>query len=79
MNKAIRVQIEGRDVREDVGSVRVVVANHYTIEVSRDEELLSVKLLYTHHGVKGDATVVDGEFEAFINVLREQFPDCKVD
>ncbi len=52
---------------------------HHLVEVWREGERTSFKLVATHHGFKADASELNGELERIINQVREAHPSMAVD
>ena len=52
---------------------------HHRITVRQIESRVEVDLITTHHGVRLDASELNGALEQAIEVLRREFPDATVD
>jgi len=52
---------------------------HYYIKLTNENNKQFIELGCTHHGVKFNASNVNGEFEQIINQLRTQFPKNNTD
>jgi hypothetical protein len=67
------------DALGEIRLVRIRFGPHYGVEVSRNEEGVSFRLVATHHGFEVDASEVDGQLERVIQEVRNEHPDTVVD
>lgn len=72
-----RLELEVGTVSPD--KVRITFGPHYFLEVSKHKEKVKFVVGATHHGVMADASMVGGELEKMIEVLRREFPKNTVD
>lgn len=59
--------------------VRLVFGPHYFVDLFEDRGKLAFVLGATHHGFKADASEIGGELESFIEEIRENHPENRVD
>jgi hypothetical protein len=60
-------------------SQRITFGPHYYINLTIENNKQFIEIGTTHHGVKFEASEVDGEFEQIINQLREEYKANKTD
>lgn len=76
MNDADRigeVEVE-KDDKGKTKAVRIAFGPHYFVEVEREEGKVSFYVGVTHHGIKADASEVNGELERFVEELKAAHP-----
>jgi hypothetical protein len=78
--KGIRIVETKKDAIGNYKQMRIGFGAHYFIELhcGRKDKVTFV-LGATHHGFKADASQVGGELENFINEIRNNHSDNKVD
>jgi hypothetical protein len=57
-----------------IKAVRLAFGPHYFVEVVRDGGKVTFYLGATHHGIKADASEVNGELEWFVEELKTGHP-----
>lgn len=79
----IRLRINEDDIKyskKDFKEVKIVLNNHYFINITQEGDDTFLEMGATHHGVKLKATKVDDELYEAIELLRkEKFKDNKTD
>jgi hypothetical protein len=60
----------GKDHDGTTKAVRIAFGPHYFVEIQRKAGKVTLYLGATHHGIKADASEVNGELERFINELK---------
>lgn len=80
MKKEIReVEIE-KDKNGGYEKVKIVFGSQYMVEIEAISGKVTLKLIYTHHGFKADATGEgDGELYRFIEEIRKNHPENNID
>ena len=63
-----------KDDRQQIRVVRLAFGPHYFVEIERIDGKVIFHLGATHHGIKADATEVDGELERFVEELKSMHP-----
>ena len=77
MNPTTRIeepQIE-RDARGKITRVSLTFGPHHFVEVFVENGKVHASLGSTHHGIKADASEVNGELEQLLNSLMHAHPD----
>jgi hypothetical protein len=76
MNDADRigeVEVE-KDDKGKARAVRVAFGPHYFVEIERKDGKVTFFVGVTHHGIKADASEVNGELERFVEELKAKHP-----
>ncbi len=78
-----QAQIRNVEIKSDgngrIERVRLAFGPHYFLELSASAKGVSFVVGATHHGIKADASTVDGQLEQIINEIRRAHPDLMVD
>lgn len=64
---------------QNVNTIRIVFGPHQFLNIKKENNRISFEIGATHHGVKFDASDVDGELYQAIEKLRELYPSNKTD
>jgi hypothetical protein len=72
-----RLDLEVGTVSTD--RVKIAFGPHYFVEVSNKGGRIQFVLGANRHGIKADASMVGGELEKMIEMMRREFPKSKVD
>jgi hypothetical protein len=73
MDRISEIEIE-RDKTETIQSVRFAFGPHYFVEVVRQGGRVQFHVGATHHGIRADASEVNGELERFVDELKRAHP-----
>jgi hypothetical protein len=76
MNDADRieeVEVE-KDAKGNIQAVRFAFGPHYFVQVQRENGKAVFYFGATHHGIKADASEVNGELERFVEELKTAHP-----
>ncbi|PIN87850.1 hypothetical protein COV12_01715 [Candidatus Woesearchaeota archaeon CG10_big_fil_rev_8_21_14_0_10_32_24] len=68
-----------KDEQGQYKSVRIVFGPHHTINIIKVGKKTEFSIVSTHHGFKADASSVPSELETFIEEIRENHPENRVD
>ena len=68
------VEVE-KDADGKVRAVRLAFGPHYFVEIEREDGKVMFFVGATHHGIKADASEVNGELERFVEELKKKHPE----
>lgn len=79
MSDKIRMMDAQRDKSGGYEKIRIGFGPHYFLELDSRDGKVMLTLGATHHGIRADASEVNGELEQLINELRRNHPQNVVD
>lgn len=77
MNDATRIQEPKikRDASGNITHVSFAFGPHYFVQVNIEDGKAHLAFGATHHGIRSDASEVNGQLEQIMNKLMQQYPE----
>jgi len=74
-----KIKLDSLMIKRKEGEIKVKFGPHHFLEIKYKDNKTTFIIGATHHGVKFDASEVNGELYNAIELLRKEFPNNIID